>query len=128
MKNSVNVLEVSLVKNVQDYDLSTGEVGASIQEYELFTKQVIIQDLEPETIRESILILLEENYIEFDLIQKGNIFEESRLTFQTFENTSGVTQEKETSFFVDNDLYIKVNQGDVSLEELQEIFPEIPLY
>jgi len=129
MQKPVNVLNVELYKMVQEYSLETGEVGKAVNEYQLFTKQVIIQDLEPRTIRDEVQIILSKNYIEFDLVQKGNIFEESRLTFQTFEDAEGNTVEDEaTEFMADNDLYIRVNGGEVSMEELQEIFPEIPLY
>lgn len=129
MKNAVNVLNVNLIKMVQKYDLSTGEVGKTINEYSLFTKQVVIQDLEPKTIREEVLIILEENCVEYSLVQKGNIFEESRISFQTFEDEEANTiEDNETEFFIDNDLYIEINEGKVTMEELQEIFPEIPLY
>lgn len=128
MKNAVNVLDVQMIKMVQNYDLSTGEVGKSINEYSLFKTQVIISDVEPETIKAEILNILEKNCIDYKNIKEGSIFEESRITFQTFEAEDGYVMEKETEFFVDNDLYIEINNGKVSMEELQEIFPEIPLY
>jgi len=128
MQNPVNVLKVNMVKHVQKYDLETGEVGESIQEYSLFTKMMIIEDVQPETIKDYVLKVLELNCIDFETVKKGNIFEDSRITFQTFENVEGDTMEKETEYFVDNDLYIEINEGNITMEELQEIFPEILFY
>jgi len=128
MQKPVNVLKVNMVKHVQKYDLETGEVGESIQEYSLFTKMMIIEDVQPETIKDYVLKILELNCIDFETVKKGNIFEDSRITFQTFEDAEGNTEDKETGYFIDNDLYIEVNEGNITMEELQEIFPEIPLY
>ena len=128
MQKPVNVLKVNMVKHVQKYDLETGEVGESIQEYSLFTKMMIIEDVQPETTKDYVLKILELNCIDFETVKKGNIFEDSRITFQTFEDAEGNTEDKETGYFIDNDLYIEVNEGNITMEELQEIFPEIPLY
>jgi len=128
MQNAVNVLKVSLVKAVNHYNLKTGEVGENIQEYTLFTKLMVIEDTKPETIKDYVVKILDLNCIEFSTVQKGNIFEDSRITFQTFEDAEGNTQDKATKYHVDNDLYIEVNEGNITMEELKEIFPEIEFY
>ena len=128
MQKSVNVLKVQLTKTVQEYDQESGEVGKNIQGYSLFSKQIIISDLEPKTIRKQVLEILEKNYIDFEKVKKGWIFEDSRLTFQTFEDAEGNTMDEQTEYFVDNDLYIEINDGEVTMEELKIIFPEIEFY
>jgi len=128
MQKPVNVLKVSMVKSVSHYDLESGEVGENIQEYTLFTKLMIIEDIEPETIKDYVVKILDLNCIDFKTVQKGNIFEDSRLTFQTFEDANGNEMDITTEYFVDNDLYIEVNEGNITMKELQEIFSEIPLY
>ena len=128
MQKPVNVLDVALMKHVQKYNLESGEVGESVQEYLLFNKQVIISDLNPTTIKGKVVEILDKNYIPFDTVKKGWIFEDSRLTFQTYENAEGLTMEEESPYFVDNNIYIEVNQGDITIDELKEIFPEIEIY
>ena len=128
MKKPVNVLNVSVLKTVQEYDLQSGEVGKTIQGYSLFSKQVIVSDLEPDTIKSKVLEILEKNYIDFKKVKKGWIFEDSRLTFQTYEDAEGNTLDEEAEYFVDNDLYIEANDGEIIIQELQEIFPEIAVY
>jgi len=128
MKKPVNVLNVSVLKTVQEYDLQSGEVGKTIQGYSLFSKQVIVSDLEPDTIKSKVLEILGKNYIDFERVKKGWIFEDSRLTFQTYEDANGNTMDIETEYFVDNDLYIEANEGEIIIQELQEIFPEISVY
>ena len=128
MQKPVNVLNVSVLKTVNEYDLETGCVGDIMQGYSLFSKQVIISDLNPETIKEQVQKILEKNYIDFQAVQKGNIFEDSRLTFQTFEDSEGNTTDKATEYHVDNDLYIEANNGNITMEELKQIFPKISVY
>jgi len=129
MEKPVNVLSIYLHKIVSRYDMENGEVGNNINSYVLFNEQIIIPDLIYSTIKNKVMEILDKNYIEFTQIEKhGSIFEESRLAFQTFEDENGYTEEKETPYFVDNDLYIEINQGNVNIEELQGIFPEIRPY
>lgn len=129
MNKAVNVLNISLHKSISGYDMKTGEVGNNIQSYVLFNEQIIIPDLVCGTIKNKVREILDKNYIEFsEIVENGSIFEESRLTFQSFEDENGNTREKETPYFVDNDLYIEINQGNVNMDELKEIFPEISLY
>lgn len=129
MNKPVNTIRVHMHKYVSDYNLKTGEVGTGIQSYQLFDRLEIIPDIQPLTIKEKVARILEKNYIDFSDVEKdGFIFDESRIDFQTFEDSEGCTEYKETPYFVDNSIYIEVNNGFVSMDELQEIFPEISMY
>jgi hypothetical protein len=129
MNKPVNTIKINMIKTVSDYNLETGEVNGCIQMYSQFDKLYILPDGENKTIRERVLKTLYKECIEFSTIEKnGSIFEESRLTFQTFEDENGCTEYEETPYFVDNDLYIEINNGYVSMDELKEIFPEVSLY
>jgi hypothetical protein len=129
MNKPVNVLTISLHKSISSYNIETGEVGRNIQSYVLFNEQRIIPDLIHDTIKNKVKEILDKNYIELSqIVENGSIFEESRLAFQSFEDENGHTEDEQTPYFVDNDLYIEINQGSVSINELKEIFPEISLY
>jgi hypothetical protein len=128
MNKPVNVLNVELHKTVSGYNLESGEVGTTIQGYILFKEQIVIDNVENETIRNKVIEIVEKNYVNFETVKTGVIFEESRICFQTFEDAEGYIVDKETEYFVDNDLYIEVNQGNVTTEELKAIFPEIEEY
>ena len=128
MQKPVNVLNVNMIKLVQEYNLETGEVGKGISEYSLFNEQIIIPDLQPKTIKSAVLAILDKNCVDYEKVKQGRIFEESRITFQTFEDEDSYTVDKESPYFVDNDIYIEINEGKVTMDELQEIFPELENY